>query len=176
MTAWDIKPEGVKTVLEGTHTEALPLQEHAKVYSTAMTELNDVGYDGEPECGIIVGVPLADFVQHYEYAFTSIAAQVIASLNGAADATVAYMQGQHDMALSAQKSSRDAGPKAAEAARVAAADPAAQAQAAEAQHAATKDAMEHSDAVGYKFLRWVNSVTGEVTGGSGGNGGNGGGD
>ena len=106
MTSWDINPEGVQAALTATHTAAQPLQNHAKAYGTAVEAVFQ-------EVGDRVAYNLGEFATHYENAFADITAQVVASLNGAANATVAYMKGQQDMALAAQRNSRDAASRAA---------------------------------------------------------------
>jgi hypothetical protein len=112
MTSWDINPEGVQTALTATHAAALPLQKHAKAYGAAIEAVF-------PEVGDRVAYNLGEFATHYENAFADITAQVVASLNGAANATVAYLDGQQNMALAAQRNSRDAAFKAAEDRRLA---------------------------------------------------------
>jgi uncharacterized protein DUF6507 len=158
MTSWDIDPQGVKTALEATHTAALPMQDHATAYGAAVEAVF-------PEVGDRVAYNLSEFATHYQHAFSDITAQVIASLNGAADATVAYMNGQQNMALAAQRNSRDAAYKASEERRLAPGGPAG--AAGSEQAAADAEQKSHEPTVVERAVDSVGEYVGDVFGGDG---------
>jgi uncharacterized protein DUF6507 len=156
MTSWDIDPQGVQTALSATHTAAMPLEQHAKAYGAAVEAVF-------PEVGDRVAFNLSEFATHFQHAFSDITAQIIASLNGAADATVAYMNGQQTMALAAQRNSRDAAYKASEQRRL---GPGGQAGAAGAEQAAADAEKEsHEPTVVERAVDSVGEYVGDVFGG-----------
>ena len=98
---WEIRPEGVRSVLLAAGKEAAEFEKWAKQYGSSL------GSAAENSGGFI-GQALADFAEHHRNSFEDIVIQAGASLEGAAKATKAYMKGQHEMALEAQRSATDA--------------------------------------------------------------------
>jgi hypothetical protein len=96
MTDWDIDPAGVSQVLQATYDRSLDLETHAGNYGSYLQ-----GAAGN--AGGMIADALNGFAISYNRSFNAIAAQVIASMTGAKDATVAYLDGHYEMALNAQR-------------------------------------------------------------------------
>ena len=96
MTDWDIDPEGVSQVLQATYDEALKLETYAGNYTSYLQ-----GAAGN--AGGMIADALNGFAIAYNGSFNAIAAQIIASLTGAKDATIAYLEGHQEMALTAAR-------------------------------------------------------------------------
>lgn len=96
MTDWDIDPEGVSRVLQATYDEALKLETYAGNYTSYLQ-----GAAGN--AGGMIADALNGFAIAYNGSFNAIAAQIIASMTGAKDATIAYLEGHQEMALTAAR-------------------------------------------------------------------------
>jgi Family of unknown function (DUF6507) len=96
VTDWDIDPAGVGRVLQATYDKSLELETHAGNYGSYLQ-----GAAGN--AGGMIADALGGFAISYNPSFNAIAAQVIASMTGAKDATVAYLDGHTEMALNAQR-------------------------------------------------------------------------
>jgi hypothetical protein len=101
MTDWDIDPEGVSQVLQATYDEATKLETYAGNYGSYLQ-----GAAGN--AGGMIADALNGFAITYNGSFNAIAAQIIASLTGAKDATIAYLDGHYEMALNAQRNANGA--------------------------------------------------------------------
>lgn len=96
MTDWDIDAAGVSRVLQATYGEAQKLQTAAGNYGQYLQ-----GAAGN--AGGMIADALNGFAIAFNPSFNAIAAQVVASMTGAKDATVAYLDGHYEMALNAQR-------------------------------------------------------------------------
>ncbi|WP_410791751.1 DUF6507 family protein [Kribbella sp. C-35] len=96
MTDWDIDPEGVSQVLQATYDQALNLETYAGNYASYLQ-----GAAGN--AGGMIADALNGFAIAYNGSFNAIAAQIIASMTGAKDATIAYLDGHQEMALNAAR-------------------------------------------------------------------------
>ena len=129
MTGWDLKPQGISTVLKATGEVASKLQTHATSYgnhlSSAASSAGTIsaegggssggGKGGEGAVGGLVALALSQFAEHTTPDLKFVAARAGKSLQGAVDATTAYLNGDLDMAAEAQRKALgavDLGPKA----------------------------------------------------------------
>jgi len=131
VTGWDLKPQGISTVLKATGEVASKLQAHATSYgnhlSSAASSAGTIsaegggsssgggGKDGEGAVGGLVALALSQFAEHTTPDLKFVAARAGKSLQGAVDATTAYLNGDLDMAAEAQRKALgavDLGPKA----------------------------------------------------------------
>ncbi|MET9271940.1 DUF6507 family protein [Kribbella sp. NPDC003557] len=101
MTDWDIDPEGVSQVLQATYDEATKLETYAGNYGQYLQ-------GAASNAGGLIADALNGFAISYNGSFNAIAAQVIASMTGAKDATIAYLDGHYEMALNAQRGANGA--------------------------------------------------------------------
>ncbi|MCW2525648.1 MAG: hypothetical protein JWM76_508 [Pseudonocardiales bacterium] len=96
MARWDIKPEGVKTVVTSTGTKAEAMGTAVQNFGTSMQNAGAA-------CGnSIVSVALKNFADARTPDFTFCANRVKAALQGTVDAVTHYLQGDLDMATNAQ--------------------------------------------------------------------------
>lgn len=92
MTAWDIKPYGVKNVINQTAGAFKPVEKHVKTFVTSTRDAAEA--TGSPR----VAQALAGFVQHHQPTLSGIARRTERTLQAAADATMAYIDGDDQMA------------------------------------------------------------------------------
>ncbi|RKS74734.1 hypothetical protein BZB76_3253 [Actinomadura pelletieri DSM 43383] len=92
MTAWDIKPYGVKNVINRTVGAFKPVEAHVKTFVTSSRDATEA--TGSPR----VAQALQGFVQHHQPTLTGIARRTNRTLQAAADATMAYVHGDEQMA------------------------------------------------------------------------------
>lgn len=112
MSGWDLKPQGISTVLKTTGDTASDIEKHAKSYGTHLTSAatnagtisaEGGGQGGEKAQGGLVALALSQYAEHATKDLQFIAARAGKSLQGAVDATTAYLKGDEEMAAEAQR-------------------------------------------------------------------------
>jgi hypothetical protein len=113
MAGWDLKPQGIQSVLTTTGETAGKIEKHAKSYGdhlqSAATSAGTItaeggdGKGGEQAVGGLVALALSQFAEHTSSDLKFIAARASKSLTGAVEATTAYLNGDLAMAADAQR-------------------------------------------------------------------------
>jgi hypothetical protein len=101
MTAWDIDPYGVQSVINRTAAAFKPIERHTKTFVNGSR-------DAAAASGSMrVAQALSGFVQHHRGTLAGISRRTGRAMQGAADAATSYVQG--DLEMSAQTRSTAAG-------------------------------------------------------------------
>ncbi|MFJ9963069.1 DUF6507 family protein [Streptomyces avermitilis] len=113
VSGWDLKPQGIQSVLKTTGGTASHIETHAKSYgehlTSAATNAGTIsaegggGGGGEKAAGGLVALALSQYAEHAATDLKFIAARAGKSLQGAVDATTAYLNGDQEMAAEAQR-------------------------------------------------------------------------
>ncbi|CAM5539738.1 hypothetical protein GCM10010329_28120 [Streptomyces spiroverticillatus] len=120
MTAWDIKPSGVQTVLENTRKAAESMGRTSVAIGTAMEEAGQAAgtvredalpgekaAPGQQAASGLVASGLNEFMAKRQKDFFYLALRSQDSIAGALQATQAYNQGQLQMAATKQREAFD---------------------------------------------------------------------
>jgi hypothetical protein len=111
---WDLKPQGISSVLKTTGETASDLEKYAKAFGEHLTsaatsagtisaEGGGGGEGGEKAAGGLVALALSQFAERASKDLQYVAARAGKSLQGAVDATTAYLNGDQEMATEAQR-------------------------------------------------------------------------
>ncbi|SPE56233.1 hypothetical protein SNS2_2968 [Streptomyces netropsis] len=108
MTAWDITPSGVKSVLSLVELAADDLGKDFKGYGEHLKDaVLSAGTISGPYCGNApvgpVDVALASFASDAESQIRFVAARIKKTMEGTVDAVTAYVEGDVAMAAHAQR-------------------------------------------------------------------------
>ncbi|MCX4700727.1 DUF6507 family protein [Streptomyces sp. NBC_01373] len=114
MPGWDLKPQGISSVLKTTGETASDLEKYAKAFGEHLTsaatsagtisaEGGGGGEGGEKAAGGLVALALSQFAERASKDLQYVAARTGKSLQGAVDATTAYLNGDQEMAAEAQR-------------------------------------------------------------------------
>ena len=112
---WDIKVDGVRSVVTKTSQVAQHLEGEAKAYGkhleSAATAAGTLSQGGETPATGLVGLALSQFAEATQSSLKYLGQRTGKSLQGAVDATKAYLQADYDMAADVQaKAVKDSGP------------------------------------------------------------------
>lgn len=108
MTAWDIKPSGVQSILSLVGLATDDLSKGVRGYGESVEDAAlSAGTISGPYCGEApagpVGAAVVNFVSDTQPKITFMAARTKKSMDGTVEATTAYLEGDLDMAAQAQR-------------------------------------------------------------------------
>ncbi|MEV6961558.1 DUF6507 family protein [Streptomyces sp. NPDC051207] len=111
MTGWDLKPQGISSVLKTTGETASKFETYGKNFgdhltsaaSSAGTISAEGGGGGEQAAGGLVALALSQYAERASKDLQFVAARAGKSLQGVVDATTAYLNGDQEMAAEAQR-------------------------------------------------------------------------
>ncbi|MEV7997315.1 DUF6507 family protein [Streptomyces sp. NPDC086077] len=110
---WDLKPQGISSVLKTTGETASGFEKYGKSFGENLTSAASSagtiaaeggGEGGEKAQGGLVALALSQYAERASKDLQFVAARAGKSLQGVVDATTAYLNGDQEMAAEAQRS------------------------------------------------------------------------